>query len=271
MADWSEDERLMLDALQAEDSPTSEDAARMKRRLLVGISAGAVGVSAAGLLRAASSEAAVAHVSGGKAVASAGLGAFVSGAGLKWITASAIVAGAFASVYTWSVFESRSAFEPGKVASGDVPVAAVVPLGSASRVEPDPKAEVEAEASPPSAEEPSSSDSKKGRIATRPRGKASVKEGMAAGESSLKQEAALLGRAQAALQSGDTREAISALMQHQKEYPRGLLSGEREAALAIALCQSGDLVRGQKQAQRFLSKSSESPMVQRLRATCKLP
>jgi outer membrane protein assembly factor BamD (BamD/ComL family) len=86
----------------------------------------------------------------------------------------------------------------------------------------------------------------------------------------LKEEAALLSRAQSALQSGDVAQALSALSEHREKFPRGVLRGEREAALSVAYCKSGD-PRGKERAERFIVNNPDSPMVQRLRSACKLP
>ena len=52
----------------------------------------------------------------------------------------------------------------------------------------------------------------------------------------LAQEVALLSRATSALRSGRPADALTALNEHQSQFPKGVLAEERRAARAQALC-----------------------------------
>jgi outer membrane protein assembly factor BamD (BamD/ComL family) len=86
----------------------------------------------------------------------------------------------------------------------------------------------------------------------------------------LEEEAQLLATAQQRISQGDARGALSALGAHQKQFPRGALSLERQATFAIAHCLSGQTSRGRGEAERFRRKHPSSPMVKRLESACKL-
>jgi outer membrane protein assembly factor BamD (BamD/ComL family) len=86
----------------------------------------------------------------------------------------------------------------------------------------------------------------------------------------LEEEAQLLGTAQQRISQGDARGALSVLAEHQKQFPRGALSLERQATVAIAHCLSGQTSKGRGEAERFRRKHPNSPMVKRLESACKL-
>jgi outer membrane protein assembly factor BamD (BamD/ComL family) len=88
--------------------------------------------------------------------------------------------------------------------------------------------------------------------------------------SSLQEEAQLLARAHRAINGGNPRAGIAVLLEHQQRFPAGTLRLERQSALAIARCQSGELQRGQAEARRFKKQHPSSPMLQRLETACKL-
>lgn len=244
MDEWSKDERFLLDALQADDSPTAEDAARMKRRILLGVSAGAATATGVGLAKAGVT------------------GSSLTSVGMKWLWTAGAVATLSAGAYTYSFLKETEGKE--------VPRTEAPSVAEAPRPAPSEPLRSDSEEEGLSPSEPASAETP---LAPTPRKIASnaPQKSESSTATDLKQEAALLSRAQAALQSGDTQAALVALAQHQKDFPRGVLSGEREAAFSIAWCQSGDLERGRARAERFLAKSADSPMVQRLKRACKLP
>ncbi|WP_437816244.1 hypothetical protein [Sorangium sp. So ce1078] len=94
--------------------------------------------------------------------------------------------------------------------------------------------------------------------------------GAAAGPGSegLDAEIALLRDAQQALQAGQFAQALAKLNEHASRYPRGVLSTEREASRAIALCRSGRAASGRAIAARLLARSPGSPLATRVRAAC---
>ncbi|AUX29798.1 MULTISPECIES: hypothetical protein [Sorangium] len=88
------------------------------------------------------------------------------------------------------------------------------------------------------------------------------------GAEGLDAEIALLRDAQQALQAGQFAQALSKLNEHGSRYPRGVLSTEREASRAIALCRSGRAAAGRAIAAKLLAQSPGSPLATRVRAAC---
>jgi hypothetical protein len=85
---------------------------------------------------------------------------------------------------------------------------------------------------------------------------------------SLAEETALLGQAQAALSGGKPKQALVPLREHKRKFPSGMLAEERRALMVVALCDSGELSRGRKQAKRFLSQHPGSGLRDRVAAAC---
>ena len=69
------------------------------------------------------------------------------------------------------------------------------------------------------------------------------------------------------LESGQAREALRALEEHERIHPHGTLSEERDALRVVALCSLG-LPEGQEERSRFLRNHPVSPYVERVRAAC---
>ncbi|HTN91693.1 MAG TPA: hypothetical protein VL242_48830, partial [Sorangium sp.] len=88
------------------------------------------------------------------------------------------------------------------------------------------------------------------------------------GPEGLDAEIALLRDAQQALQAGQFAQALSKLDEHASRFPRGVLSTEREASRAIALCRSGRAAPGRAIAAKLLAQSPGSPLATRVRAAC---
>jgi len=78
-------------------------------------------------------------------------------------------------------------------------------------------------------------------------------------------EVALLSRATSALNSGRIGEALKALDEHQRQFPDGVLSEERRAAKAQALCSSGRVAEGSAQLAHI---SPQSPAGKRAQQVC---
>lgn len=72
----------------------------------------------------------------------------------------------------------------------------------------------------------------------------------------LTQEVALLSRAVAALNAGRAGEALATLNEHQRQFPRGILGAERQAAKAQALCSLGRLSQGRAELAHLSPKST---------------
>ena len=81
----------------------------------------------------------------------------------------------------------------------------------------------------------------------------------------LTMEVALLSRATSALSSGRFGEALKVLKEHQRQFPNGLLSEERRAGQAQALCSLGRVAEGRAQLAHL---SPRSPAATRAGSVC---
>lgn len=81
----------------------------------------------------------------------------------------------------------------------------------------------------------------------------------------LTMEVALLSRATSALSSGRFGEALKVLKEHQRQFPNGLLSEERRAGQAQALCSLGRVADGRAQLAHL---SPRSPAATRAGSVC---
>jgi hypothetical protein len=81
----------------------------------------------------------------------------------------------------------------------------------------------------------------------------------------LSEEVTLLSRATSALRAGRASDALKTLNEHQSKFPKGLLSEERRAARAQALCALGR----RPEAEREIAKlSPTSPQAARAKQAC---
>ncbi|MCB9574195.1 MAG: hypothetical protein H6709_19085 [Kofleriaceae bacterium] len=85
---------------------------------------------------------------------------------------------------------------------------------------------------------------------------------------SLRAEQALLARATAALRDGDPAAALTALAEHARRFPDGVLVQERAATRVLALCASGDTARGVQERDAFLDRWPRSVHAARVGAAC---
>jgi hypothetical protein len=84
-------------------------------------------------------------------------------------------------------------------------------------------------------------------------------------QDALTQEVALLSRAVAALNAGRAGDALASLNEHERAFPRGILSADRQAAKAQALCSLGRLSEGRAQLAHL---SAQSPAASRAKQVC---
>lgn len=288
-------ERAMLDALQRSDTPDSTEQRRVKQRLFAELGLGVAGAATATAASQVSHAAAATTSSGGAvstgaAVASgAGAGSNVGAAAtLGAGTTSTAAAGGFTSGLLAKLGAAKLALGLGAVlttAGGTAvwwssqsasPLAGSSAAGSSAAVSSAAGMQSSPNAPPvlvnpatlpegPVVEAASKVDG------TRPRGaESSTPPGRPTLKSSLEEEAQLLATAQQRISQGDPRGALSVLSQHAKQFPRGALSLERQATVAIAHCLSGQTARGRGEAERFRRKHPNSPMVKRLESACKL-
>lgn len=123
-------------------------------------------------------------------------------------------------------------------------------------VDPAPPPVVEA-ASPPAAEPPPPRRrSKPRRVATKRRPRPSLSDQIAA-----------LRTAQQALAAERHAEALSAVQDHRRRFPKSPLEQERDAVEVLAAC-GGNRAGAARLARRFLSRWPRSPQVDRIRRTC---
>lgn len=88
----------------------------------------------------------------------------------------------------------------------------------------------------------------------------------AAATSNLTQETRLLARARARLRAGSPADALPPLAEHARRFPDGQLTEDRLVLQAQALCESGDVEAGSKQAsalRKAFPRSSHLPRVNR--------
>jgi hypothetical protein len=81
----------------------------------------------------------------------------------------------------------------------------------------------------------------------------------------LAEEVALLSHATKALRGGHAAEALKALDEHQSKFPRGVLTEERRAARAEALCSLGRTNEGRAELGRL---APQSPAAARAKQVC---
>jgi hypothetical protein len=84
----------------------------------------------------------------------------------------------------------------------------------------------------------------------------------------LATETKLLKQARAALAAGDESKCLKLLSQHAKAFPSGVLSEERDALRAVALCNGGRLGEGTKAAAAFARRYPSSPLRNRVTSAC---
>jgi len=164
------------------------------------------------------------------------------------IAGATLVAGVFAGALYWGFGSDSGALAP---ASSVAPV----PLAP-------PAAPAHAENSPARAPAPVAPQVVNDQPALTPSTK---KSSDTRPKNHLAEEVALLSRATSALHAGRAQEALSALAEHQQKFPRGLLSVERVAARAQALCQLGRKAEAERELARL---SPTSPQAARARRAC---
>lgn len=81
----------------------------------------------------------------------------------------------------------------------------------------------------------------------------------------LAEEVTLLSRATSALRAGRASDALKTLNEHQSQFPKGLLSEERRAARAQALCALGRRPEGEREIAKL---SPSSPQAARAKQLC---
>jgi len=132
------------------------------------------------------------------------------------------------------------------------PAAVVAPVRAVPAV---PEAEAEEPSSEPNAPVPPE------RVGSSPA--EAVKPG-----NEIRQEVALLSKAQAALSRGRPQEALEALSEHAARFPRGALTEERAATRARTLCALGRRQEAEAELKRIERLNPSSAYLARARESC---
>lgn len=85
----------------------------------------------------------------------------------------------------------------------------------------------------------------------------------------LAEEVAILSQAAKDLRAGNAATALSALNEHQKKFPSGLLTLERRAARAEALCSLGRFGEADSELATLVRTAPQSPLTVRAQQRCK--
>jgi hypothetical protein len=85
----------------------------------------------------------------------------------------------------------------------------------------------------------------------------------------LAEEVAILSQAAKDLRAGRAADALGALNEHQKKFPGGLLTQERRAARAEALCSLGRFAEARSELSILGRSAAGSPLLVRARERCK--
>ena len=90
----------------------------------------------------------------------------------------------------------------------------------------------------------------------------------AANEPTLTGELELLRAAQQARSSGNYSQSLDKLLQHERRYPDGALSAERDGTRILVLCDAGRKLESRELAEAFLRQHPTSPLRSRVRSAC---
>jgi hypothetical protein len=175
--------------------------------------------------------------------------------GARLLVLALPVAAAAAGAYSWHTSEPTAA-----TAQTTRPVNQPVAVVSPSIAEPPvPVAETAQAVEPPS--QPTAP------VSPSERGGASVGESSKPGNE-IREEVALLSKAQAALSRGRPQEALEALSEHALRFPRGALTEERTATRARTLCALGRRLEAEAELARMERVNPTSAYLARARESC---
>jgi hypothetical protein len=281
MSSLRPENRALFEAARQTFEPSDDDRARIGKMLGVPL-----GVAASLAATTASTTAAAGTVAAGTAVtgttaSATALGLSAGVAVAKWIAVVATVAavgGGGAALYL-SEQPSSHAVAPGIVAS---PVASAHasqanPTGTSSLFPASrgpsrgPAGEIRSVAPDPLPATPAKvSTETGGATATVPLVAPGNTADTAKPTVSVVEEARLLREADTALRMGDAARATALLDEHARTFPNGILAEERDAERVLLLCASGR-AEARAEAQRFLTVHPESPLSERVLASCAAP
>lgn len=284
MSDWGHESEDLFRSARRGLTPSAGDRERVRARIRAKVAAVAVGAAVTGAAAKAAGATSGAAGAGAGAAGIAGAGAGVATKGLSLaliakIAVPIVLAGA-SIVAAPHVLPSRRATDPVAVALVAVPrspteVAAPVGAPAGQSV---PSAVTVA--ATPSARLPRRADATVHRapapvaVATpeaggTPQAVASAEPApLRASAANDGEEAALVGAIDAALRSGDSSGALRLAAEHQRRFPQGVLTEEREGARVVARCSSGRGPAASDAAAAFLTAHPRSPMRARILAAC---
>lgn len=279
MSDWGHESEDLFRSARRRLSPTAGDRERVRARIRAKVAAAAVGAAVTG----AAAKAAGATSSAGAATGAAGAGAAGAGAGiagkglslalLAKIAVPLVIAGAGLAAAP-HVIASRAPVAPAAVAQ----TAVAAPFAPPPLPAPAP---VAVEALPTVAIVPAvaraTSPAVPRVVTARPAPSVAALEtdhgpspaaAPAPSSANEAEEAALVGAIDAALRSGDSAGALRLAADHQRRFPQGVLSEEREGARVVARCMASRSPSASDAATAFLASHPRSPMRARIAATC---
>lgn len=278
MDDLGPDEKFLFDALRAADDPTAHDRARVRARVIAAVAAtsvasiGAVASVGAGVTVGTS---AAVGTSANVGLAAKGVAGASSFFGWKIGVAVALlgIAGS-AGIYaakgalegpTATTTTATTAPHDGHAASTPpTPATPTTPFTNGVTASPEPPSTplepIAAPSTIPGPSAPAAHVASPSHVA--PQGSARSDD--------LEAEVALLGTAQRALARRSPSDALAALDDHARRFPRGALATEREGLRAVAACEA-KRADGKALAERFVSRHASSPLVARVRSACGLP
>lgn len=160
---------------------------------------------------------------------------------------------------------SRPSASPSPIREGETPAA--IP-GQAERATPG-AAPAERERAPLGAATTSETTPSRGSAARRaPQDDRPPSPPTPAPGSTLAEESRLLKQARSALVDAQPEQALARLAEHARRFPAGVLTEEREALRAVALCEAGREADGDAAAQAFLREHPQAALAERVRSAC---
>jgi hypothetical protein len=269
--------KALLKAARAErGGPTPEARSRMRGKVLAAVGATAVASSTA-------AGSAVAGTTGAAGVGGAGVATAGAASGVSWAIGTGVVVVALGGGYVLreasreapSLDDAARTEAAGVTSSSEnaaSPRNALAPspeaAGSASHgrsTEGAPLSEPPAAAAVPAA--PRSSSARPAASASESTPPSHASDAATVSADALAEESALLATARSSLASGDPKAALRALGDHATRFPRGVLSSERRALTAMALCADGRAAEGLATFP-LPDEASDTPLSRRVRSAC---
>jgi hypothetical protein len=252
--------RELVDLGRAE-SPSEDDRARVKRSVLLRVSAATVAISSATSTSMASASASGTALAGASAAATklASVASIAISLALGGSAAVGVVAWQGHAERSHAALATKNEAKPDgdavKAAPENARAAVESPPNSAVPTPPEPRLQAETPAAP---------------AAPRTHATATGEpvQGSAAPAAQLESELPLLRAAQEALRVGDSARAIGLLNEHARRFPNGALAEERRAVHAIASCRLDARGEGPAEAEAFVRSNPASPLADRVREAC---